>query len=263
MKLRTLPVKRRPVQKGLLKRLSAVTGNRRRQRVAAATAADIEEDDGSSKISRALTIIFLFHVLAITLWFVHEKYLEGRTPEVAAAPEVEPLPVSPALEARRDSAVLSNGDEPYAVSRGDNYARIAAKFGVAEADLRAANDNREIGAGAIIKIPPKRIVAAEPPEIAALRPEPLSEPVAAPASDDGLVDAIPVDSPAPRAIVVRPNVSHQATATAGGVRYEVKPGDSVWRIANNHGVSQDALMKANGISDPRKLRAGMTLVIPR
>jgi LysM repeat protein len=42
----------------------------------------------------------------------------------------------------------------------------------------------------------------------------------------------------------------------------VQPGESVYGIAKQFGISQDALMKANGIDDPRKLRAGARLSIP-
>ena len=42
----------------------------------------------------------------------------------------------------------------------------------------------------------------------------------------------------------------------------VRPGDSVWRIANRFGVPQEDLMKANGIDDPRKMGVGMKLRIP-
>ena len=52
MKLQTLPVKRRPVPKGVFKRLSAVT-RKRKQRVAAAVpASDMDGDEGSSKIGK-------------------------------------------------------------------------------------------------------------------------------------------------------------------------------------------------------------------
>jgi LysM repeat protein len=54
-----------------------------------------------------------------------------------------------------------------------------------------------------------------------------------------------------------------APAAASGKTYVVQNGDSVWRIANRFKVNQDALMKANGLSDARKLRGGMSLVIPQ
>ena len=54
-----------------------------------------------------------------------------------------------------------------------------------------------------------------------------------------------------------------SSATATGSSYVVQAGDSVWRIANRFKVSQDALMKANGITDARKMKTGMKLAIPQ
>jgi len=69
-------------------------------------------------------------------------------------------------------------------------------------------------------------------------------------------------SAAPRAILVRPNSSSQTTPAASGKTHIVQPGESIFRIASRHKVSQDALMRANGITDPRKMRVGARLVIP-
>lgn len=265
MKPQTLPVKRRPVPKGIFKRLSAVTANRK-QRVAASASADMEVDDSSSKISRALTIVFLFHIVAIGLIFVHQKFLDGRTPaepQAAKVGKVE-LAAAPAAAPRRaDLPRLSSGEKPYIVRAGDNYARIAAAEAVDEGDLRLINNHVDIGPGLILKIPPKRIVAMDPPEVTALRNQSAAAP------DHGLVDAVPVNvSGAPRAQLVRPNIAHgaqaaSASAASSGKTYVVQNGDSVWRIANRFKVNQDALMKANGLSDARKLRGGMSLVIPQ
>jgi hypothetical protein len=52
MKFQSLPVKRRPVSKGILHRFNAITTRNRRQRVAAAAASpEIEEEHHGSKIS--------------------------------------------------------------------------------------------------------------------------------------------------------------------------------------------------------------------
>lgn len=268
MKPHTLPVKRRPVSKGIFKRLSAVTSHRK-QRVAAAATGDMEADDSSSKISRALTIIFLIHIVAIGLIFVHQRFLDGRTPaepQTAKSEKVEAAPAaavaSPAPR-RADLPRLSSGEKPYIVRAGDNYARIAAAEAVDESDLRRINNHVDIGPGLILKIPPKRIVAMDPPEVTALRNQSAAAP------DHGLVDAVPVNvSGAPRARLVRPNIAHgtqavSASAASSGKTYVVQNGDSVWRIANRFKVNQDALMKANGLSDARKLRGGMSLVIPQ
>jgi murein DD-endopeptidase MepM/ murein hydrolase activator NlpD len=44
--------------------------------------------------------------------------------------------------------------------------------------------------------------------------------------------------------------------------YVVRPGDTLYHIASHFGVSVSALMSANGISNPRDLRVGQTLLIP-
>lgn len=267
MKPQTLPVKRRPVSKGVFRRLSAVTRNRK-QRVAAAAApadAEMELDDGGSKISRALTIIFLIHIVAIGLIFVHQKFLDGR-PEEAAKPLVSPSVPGAEEELPR----MGNGEKVHVVKPGDNYSRIAAAENVDEAELRLANKHVEIRPGLILSIPPKRIVAQEPPEVTAIREQTPSD------ADRGLVEAVDV-SHAPKARLVRPNVAPQAAATAPAAEaapapaaisastksYTVQPGDSVWRIANRFKINQETLMRANGISDARKMKTGMKLIIPQ
>lgn len=259
MKLHTLPVKRRPAPKGIFKRLRAVTGNRK-QRVAATATAEMESDESGSKVSRALTIIFLIHIVAIGLIFVHQTFLDGRLPDTAKstkAAKQDAVPAVPSTPRRTDLPRLASGEKPYVVMQGDNYARIAAQAEVDEADLRLVNQHVEIVPGLLLKIPPKRIVAAEPPEVDAIRNQTPVD------TDRGLVEALPVDvSSAPRAQLVKPNVHRSAPAAATGKSYVVQSGDSVWRIANRFKVNQDALMKANGISDARKMKVGMSLVIP-
>ncbi len=274
MKPHTLPVKRRPAPKGILKRLSAVT---RKQRVAATAPADMEVEDSGSKISRALTIIFLFHIVAIGLIFVHKQFLDGRPSDLGEmkAEKSEPLAMAAPPAARLDLPRLASGEKPYIVRAGDNYSRIAAAEGVDEGDLRLLNKHVDIGPGLILKVPPKRIVAVESPEVTAIR---NSTPVD---RDQGLVE---VDvSGAPRAQLIRPNIhpvtdapkaalasrpatpvsNSTAPVATSGKTYVVQQGDSVWGIANRFKVKQDQLMRANGISDARKIKAGMSLAIPK
>ncbi|MEO7098295.1 MAG: LysM peptidoglycan-binding domain-containing protein [Luteolibacter sp.] len=279
MKPQTLPVKRRPAPKGIFKRLSAVTRNRK-QRVAATANGELEVEDSGSKISRALTIIFLFHIVAIGLIFIHKQFLDGRPSEGTESKPVEksaPLAMAAPAPARLDLPRLNSGEKPYIVRVGDNYARIAAAEGVDEGDLRLINKHVDIGPGLILKIPPKKpatIVAKESPEVTAMRGPATAE------RNQELVD-VPDVSNAPRAQLVHPNVrpvsnaqkaslvshgttpvSNVATSASSGKTYVVQPGDSVWRIANRFKVNQDQLMRANGISDARKIKTGMSLAIP-
>lgn len=269
MKHQTLPVKRKPVQKGVFRRLSAVTNRNRKQRVAATATAPLPEaemDEGGSKVSRALTIIFLIHIVAIGLIFIHQKFLDGRPSETAdAAKTAEAAPV---VEKPKETLPrLTGGEKIHVVRAGDNYSRIAAAEGVDEGDLRLINQHVDIRPGLLLKIPPQRIVAEESAEITEIRRQTPSD------TDRGLVENVDV-SQAPKAQLVRPNVNHTEnaprpaadvipSATVGGKSYVVQPGDSVWRIANRFKVNQDALMRANGISDARKMKTGMKLVIPQ
>ena len=201
--------------------------------------------------------------MAVGLIFVHKKYLDGRTPDepkTAKAAKQEPIAEVASVKPRQDLPRLASGEKPYIVRQGDNYARIAAAVGVDEGDLSLINKHADIVPGLLLKIPPKR-AAVEAPELVAIH-QPLSAD-----NSSGLVDAVDV-SATPRAKLVRPNTlpSAEAKATtvgASGKTYLVKNGDSVWRIANKFKVNQDALMKANGISDARKIKIGMNLVIPR
>jgi membrane-bound lytic murein transglycosylase D len=246
MKFQSLPVKRRPVSKGILHRFHAITTRNRRQRVAAAAAsAEIEDEHHGSKISRSLTIIFLIHIVAIALIFIHHQFLHDRMPGSG----------STASHQQGGLPQISNGDKRHIVRTGDNYARIAAAEQVDEADLRAINKDVDIRPGLILKIPPRRIVAEEPPEVAAIREQSQVS------GSRGQVVDVDV-SDAPRAVLVRPAAGPPASSATGGRHHVVQPGESVYGIAKQFGISQDALMKANGIDDPRKLRAGARLSIP-
>jgi murein DD-endopeptidase MepM/ murein hydrolase activator NlpD len=46
------------------------------------------------------------------------------------------------------------------------------------------------------------------------------------------------------------------------VRHKVAPGETMYRIAKNYGITVEELSAANGISDPRTLALGQELVIP-
>ncbi|MBX6395633.1 MAG: LysM peptidoglycan-binding domain-containing protein [Alicyclobacillaceae bacterium] len=54
----------------------------------------------------------------------------------------------------------------------------------------------------------------------------------------------------------------RAAQSALPYRYQVKPGETIYRIAKRYGVSPETIQAANGIADPRLLQSGQTLVIP-
>ncbi|TAG08802.1 MAG: LysM peptidoglycan-binding domain-containing protein [Verrucomicrobia bacterium] len=258
----TLPTKRSPINQGIFKRLRAVT--RKRQQVAAA--GEIEGDDGGARIGRALMIIFLFHVVAIALIMIHQKYLDSR-PATVDSGKAEKAIIEQAETENRDIQLpkLSSTDQAHAVRVGDNYTRIAEKFNVNEDDLRLINGHANIKPGLILKIPPKRIVAADPPEVAALRPVTAKKSSQNSLLEDGLVEVNVQDAPKAQVVelaVVR-TPAEESAPIASGKSHVIKAGDNIWGLAKKYRVSQEALMKANGIKDARKVRVGMKLVIPK
>jgi murein DD-endopeptidase MepM/ murein hydrolase activator NlpD len=59
-----------------------------------------------------------------------------------------------------------------------------------------------------------------------------------------------------------PDSAYPSAASQRPATHVVVAGDTVYRIANEYGVSVGRLMTANGISDPRQLRVGEVLTIP-
>jgi len=248
MKTPKLDTKRRKIGRLKFRRVHARTN--RRQRVAAtADAVDLEGDVPNVGVARALLIILGLHVVAIAGIVVHNRYFDA---EGAGYSRSQPAAAATANGAQ---SKIGPSDHPYVVQPTDTYARVAAGHGVSEEALRLANANVPLRAGRILRIPPRRVVAVESPELARRR-----ENTAGGGSQVAAAGALPAD-----AVLIRPATRRATTpveAAGSSSGYVVQPGDSVWRIANRFGIPQEKLMEANGIDDPRKMRAGMTLQIP-
>ena len=288
---KTIQTKRNKPSDSNFRVLYAKTGRKRRLHAATATAdahIDLESDVPNVGIGRALLIILVLHILAIGAIYVHSTFFgndsestagSDKTSAAAVAatsePEVtapEPLvaAVTPAAPA---PLVEDPASERYIVVTGDTYQRIAQVRHVDEQSLRALNSNRPLRAGVVLDLPAELssrpvLVSNTPmprpaqPAVAVVDAD--STPAAAPfrAVESG---SEPDVSNAPKAIVVKPNVSRPATsadAVDSGERYTIKSGDTLWRISNRYKVSRDKILQLNGIKDPNKLYAGREIKIP-
>lgn len=90
------------------------------------------------------------------------------------------------------------------------------------------------------------------------RPTPTLPPPTAPVS---LATVTPraTFTPAPST----PIPTNSPTPTPTPILYVLQPGDSLWSVAWEYGVSVEALQEANDITDPRTLQIGQVLIIPR
>jgi len=52
------------------------------------------------------------------------------------------------------------------------------------------------------------------------------------------------------------------TNTQKSTRYTIKKGDTIWRIAHNHGVLPDEIIKINNIKNVGNIKPGQQLIIP-
>ncbi|MEI7955891.1 MAG: LysM peptidoglycan-binding domain-containing protein [Verrucomicrobiota bacterium] len=204
MNPRTLSVKRRPISNGFFKRIHAVTRNRNQRVSTAAGADEVANENHSARISRGFTIILAIHVVAVALYFVHLNFLNDHSVAKATPPAAE---TAAAPKPRTDSPpMFGPSDATCIVVAGDTYARIAAREGVDEAALRAANQNKTITAGLTFHLPPKRIAASESAMVVNLRNQlPLN-------ADHGLEETTPVEASEPsRPLPTHPKVLREST----------------------------------------------------
>ena len=176
------------------------------------------------------------------------------TPEATDTPSPAPtLTPSPSPE---PTLVHST----YKVRSGDTPASIAFRFGVTAEELMTANNivnpsALQVGQELIIPIPPTATPTASP----TASPTPMAQPSVATTETPEV--ALPTATFTPTAVPT-PMPTAMAVAAAEERTYTVQSGDTVSGIAGRFGITTQALMAANGITDPTRLRVGQELVIP-
>jgi len=93
-----------------------------------------------------------------------------------------------------------------------------------------------------------------PTQVPTAVPSPTETPLSAPAE--------PTVAPSPTQVRVEPIAMPPPPAVTGGCYYIVRRGDTLFSIARRFGTTIVAIAQANGISNPRYIRAGQRLIIP-
>lgn len=158
-----------------------------------------------------------------------QEMAQALTPVPPANPPAQPVPDSsaPPMISAPMQADAGGETRTHTIARGDTLARIAKANGVSVSAIKKANPNVDpvrLRPGQTIQVPP---------------------PAAAPAPSLGLGFAEPPKSEAP----------------AGGNVYRVKRGETLTRIARQHGTTVKALRAANNLKTDRLL-VGQRLRIP-
>ena len=207
---------------------------------------------------------------------------------------VPETPEEPAKVAQAPAKPAAETENIYVVRRGDNLSSIAQKHRVTLSELMAVNGlsrSSVIQIGQEIKIPASGEVSSMPEQKPA---EHENAQVSSEAetyvvkSGDSLSRIAKRHSTTVRQlmsinnlknhnirigqklIVPKASAKKQATSTQqsqnsaavnGEITYEIKSGDTLGVIARKYGTSVSAICKRNGISDPRKIRAGQKIII--
>jgi membrane-bound lytic murein transglycosylase D len=171
------------------------------------------------------------------------------------------------------------------VASGDTLGAIARREGVDAGALAAANgirDPRSLRPGQVLALPGDGAPPAEPPASAsAPEPEPEPEPERVKVASGDTLSSIArragVDAKAlaaangirnPRSLrpgqllELPPTGGRTARAAAAPRTYTVRSGDTLYSIAQRHGVTPSAIADLNGLRDRHKLSIGQRLRLP-
>lgn len=169
------------------------------------------------------------------------------TPEpspTSAPPTPEPPTATPEVSPSPTAQTNSAGETIHVVQAGENLYRIGLQYGlswVVIAEFNGITDPNAITVGQELRIPPL--------------------PTATPETQS----AAPADARQPTAAAEQSVIDGAATAASGpssAVVVAVSPGDTLYAIAQRHGVTWDQVAEANGLSAPNQIYAGQVLKIP-
>ena len=219
------------------------------------------EAEPSMKLSQAFIVVLILHVVAVAGIYGFNKLKETTAKPVAAKKEAAPAAVTekapePVAEVKTPAAAPkatapSTSEQTYTVVAGDTLKKIASKFNTSIEALEKANNltgNSIIRTGQILVVGKMASTKLEAAPAANPTPSVVAKPV-------------PVQPAAAKTAPVEAKKEVKEEKTAGE-SYIVAKGDNPYSIAKKFKVTQDALMKANNIDDPRKLKIGQKLVIP-
>lgn len=233
---------------------------------AASKANEIEDYEGESepgmKLSQAFFVVLVLHVIAVGGIYGFSQFKEHSKAKTAV--KAEAIAASQKVEAdtlaTKNPPTIAEKPAPipktYTVVAGDTLKRIASKSNTSIANIEKLN---ELAPGAVLHVGQvltvgsmlKTAVAEEKP--AATNTSGPS--IVAKAPPVKVTESITAKTQAKTDAAPEKESSSKAS-------YIVAKGDTPISIAKKLKVSQETLMKANNIDDPRKLKIGQTIKIP-
>jgi LysM repeat protein len=221
------------------------------------------ESEPSMKLSQAFIVVLVLHVVAVAGIYGFNQ-LKEKPARPAAAKAETPEAAAPAAVTEKKAETVAKAEPAksqetqttYTVVAGDTLKRIASKFKTSIESLEKANN---LTSTSILKVGQTLVVGSS------------AKAAAAPAQAvDSTAKAAPTPAVVAKAPPVKPAaVQEKAEAqplekpqTTEEKSYVVAKGDNPYSLAKKFNITQAALMKANNIDDPKKLKIGQKLLIP-
>lgn len=224
------------------------------------------ESEPSMKLSQAFIVVLVLHVVAVAgIYGFNQLKEKPARPATAKTESAEAATAAAVTEKKADTVAKAEAATAakaqatqisYTVVAGDTLRRIASKFNTSIASLEKLNNLTntsilKVGQALIIGSPAKTAAAASQSTESTAKSAPAPAVVA---------KAPPVKAPVlPEKAEAKPLEKTQASDEKTHV---VAKGDNPYSLAKKFNITQTALMKANNIDDPKKLKIGQKLIIP-
>lgn len=227
-----------------------------------------EGEETNMKLSKAFVVVFVLHLIAVGGILAFHLLEKRPGPAAGGADGGQNDPAARREAAGRPALPAVPGSKIYIAQKGDTVASIARAHGVEETAILALNSKLMPGAGGVPENHPVQL-----PDLPAVEPEPGSGQAGGPeraASGPGQgvgaagqeSSASPTASEALTTEAGRAAASGSGEVLASGLTHTVVKGENPYGIARKYGVTQEELMKLNGIADPTKVQIGTVLQIP-
>ena len=168
-------------------------------------------------------------------------------------PTATPEPPTPAVSPSATPPTNAAGETIHVVQAGENLYRIGLQYGlswVVIAEFNGITDPNAITVGQELRIPPAPTAT---PEAQSIAPTADDRPPTAAGEPTQAADAFAAVSGQPSAVVPGGQPSTVVIVAAG---------DTLYTLAQRHGVTWDQVAEANGLTAPNQIYAGQQLKIP-
>lgn len=234
---------------------------------AASSREEIEEYESeaepSMKLSQAFLVVLALHVIAVAGIYgfnqLKEKPARAATPKTEATENAAPVTVAEKKQepaAKSEPAKEQESQATYTVVAGDTLRRISTKLNTSIEKLEKANNLTStsiLKVGQVLAVSGSAKTATAAPQTAETTAKATSTPSVAGKAPQ--TKAAPVAEKTDAAPADKSQTNSEKT-------YIVAKGDNPYSLAKKFNITQAALMKANNIDDPKKLKIGQKLIIP-